>query len=312
MKVLDVYDAMPEEFRDALGQAGVTDLAVHDDGQAYITRLGGETEIGNKAKHVPLMLCLAASHRGHVINSSTPSLSCDLPNGERLTGWRPEVGGAWSVVIRVPMRKRPTWEDMIGYGTVTRAMADWIEEKVGQGASIGIVGEQGCGKTHLLSTILGSPHLESKVCALIETVQELMGPKKCKRIIIGPHCSFNEARALLMRTSSKVCIMGEARTPQEMAEVMTTSGTGHQSFTTFHAKNISEAPHRVEDLLRQGGYTQSKEDIHGAIARNFDFFIFMQQQEGGKRVVTDIASLEMKGGIAVRKEVEGLNKRGEL
>lgn len=304
--MLNVYDVMPKAFKDALSEPYVTDLAMHDNGHGYITRFTGDTDIGDIRGYVPLMLCLAASHEGKVINSQKPELQCKLPNGERLTGWRPEVGGRYNVTIRVPMKRRLSWDEMVSFGTLSYEVVDWIEKKIGEKASIALVGEMSSGKTHFLSTMLGSTHLSSKVCAKIETVEELIGPDKCKTLLISDSLSFEKARELLMRATAKVVIMGEARTPEEMAEVMTTAGSGHQSFTTFHAKGISEAPYRIEDLLRRGGYTHSREDIHGNIARNFDYFIFMRQQEDGKRVVADIASLEMKDGVAVRKSVDGI------
>lgn len=301
--MLSVYDVMPQEFRDGLNDSMVTDLAIRDSGVGYVTGFGKHQEVGNQADNVEAMLCLAAYHAGTVINEEHPTFEGRLPNGERVVGKRPEVGGHWTITIRRPIGRRLTWRELIEYGTLTEETADWLESQVAEGKSGIIVGGMGSGKTTLLNTLLGSSSLAAKVTVKLEAVEEIIGPPICTTYLIGPHCSMKTAREKALRESAKVFIVGEARGGEEMKEVLTTMGTGHQSFTTLHADNLDEAPARIEDMLRQTTDNRTQEQIHEAIVRNVDFCVFMKEAERGVRVVSDVALLKMENGKAVKVPV---------
>ncbi len=309
---LTVYDAMPKEFRDALGDELVTDVAVRDNGHGYITRMGKFIDIGYQADKVELILCLAASSpldesesdQGKVINEETPSIECSLPNGERLVGKRPEVGGKWTVTIRSPMGRRLTWEEQIGFGTVTRKQADFIEEAVARGDTIFVVGPMNSGKSTLLNTMLGSTALSGKVVVKIEKgVSELIGTAMSTTYVVGENCSIENAQGKSLRESGDVFIFAEARSGEDMDEVMTTVGTGHQSFTTLHADSANDLPFRIEKLLRKNGDSSKREEIHEDIARDVDLCVFIEKMDDGKRIVTDIATFVMQDGRAVARSV---------
>lgn len=302
--MLTAYDVMPAKFQKALDDEYVTDLAVPDSGHGFITRYGGHENIGQQAHTVQITLCLAANDAGLVINDENPTLECRLPNGERLTGKTPKAGPTWTVKIRIPKHRRLTWDEQIGFKTVTKDMAEWIDSQVGAGKTIAILGGMGSGKTHMLSTILGSSHLNKKVTVKLEAVEEIIGPEMCTTYLISPLCPFATAREKALRENAKVVIMGEARGPAEMNEVITTVGAGQQSFTTFHAKSVEDAPHRITKLLMDYGCRLSREEIHEDIVRNIDVFIYMKEMEDGRRIIADVAKLEMKGGIAVRKQID--------
>lgn len=306
---LDVYSVMPHKFQTARLEDLVTDLAIRDNGHGYITKIGKFTDIGNVSEYVEPILCLAAFASNNVINSEKPTLECQLPEGERLNGKRPEAGTSWTVTIRIPMRRRLTWDEQIAFGTVTEEQAEWIEKQIFAGKTIFVVGEQNSGKTTLLNTMLGSQHLDDKVVVKIEkSVAEIFPTKMCTTYVVNELCSHGESQEKSLRESGDVFIFTEARTGVDMNSVMTTVGTGHQSFTTIHAGNINDVPRRIESLLRDNGNQTPREQIHTDIAEDIDYFIFIEKREDGKRVVTDIASLEMKGGNAVRKEVCELEK----
>lgn len=303
--MISVYDAMPKEFQEARNQDLVTDLAIRDNGHGYITKIGKFIDIGYQADRVPMILCLAANSSGNVINEEQPTLECQLPDGERLNGKRPEAGTGWTVTIRIPMKRRLTWDEQIRFGTVTEAQAKWIESRVRHGDTIFVIGAQNSGKTTLLNTITGSTYFDEKVVVKIEkNVAEIMPTKMCTTYVVNKFLGHQEAQEKALRESGEVSIFTEARTGEDMKAVLTTSGSGHQSFTTLHAHSITDVPRRIESLLRDNGSTAEREQIHSDIVDSVDFFIFIKKTEEGRRVVTDIAALEMKGGVAVRKSID--------
>ena len=307
--MIDVYSVMPFEFQEARLQDMVTDLAIRDNGHGYITKIGKFTDIGNVSEYVEPILCLAAFASNKVINREKPTLECQLPEGERLNGKRPEAGINWTVTIRIPMKRRLTWEEQIAFGTVSSRQAEWIDKQIGLGKTIFVVGAQNSGKTTFLNTMLGSSYFDNKVLVKIEkSVAEILPTKMCTTYVVNEKFSHAEAQEKALRESGEVFTFTEARTGEDMNAVMTTVGSGHQSFTTIHAGNINDVPRRIESLLRDNGNQAPREQIHTDIAEDIDYFIFIEKREDGKRVVTDIASLEMKGGNAVRKVVCELEK----
>lgn len=302
--MLTVYNVMPQEFQIARHQDLVTDLAVRENGHGYITRIGKFTDIGNVVEYVEPILCLSADAAGKVVNMDSPTLECQLPDGERLNGKRPEAGMGWTVTIRIPMRRRLTWEEQVNFGTLSEKQAKWIDQQVRKGKTVFIVGEQNSGKTTLLNTILGTTYLDNKVLVKIEkSVAEILPTKMCTTYVVNDSCSHAEAQEKSLRESGEVFTFTEARTGEDMRAVMTTVGSGHQSFTTIHAKSIDDVPRRIESLLRETGSTATREQIHADIAADIDIFILIEKGAEGQRIITDIASLEMLDGVAVRKAV---------
>lgn len=308
--MLTVYSVMPKEFQEARNRDLVTDLAIRDNGHGYITRIGEFTDIGNVVHYVEPILCLAADSAqgddcdGEVINEDNPTLECQLPDGERLNGKRPEAGGHWTVTIRIPMKRRLTWDEQVKFGTVTELQAKWIDEQIHYGKTIFIVGKQNTGKTTFLNTMLGSSYLDNKVLVKIEkSVAEILPTRMCTTYVVSNKCSHEEAQEKALRESGEVFTFTEARTGEDMRAVMTTVSSGHQSFTTVHAGSVEDVPRRIESLLRETGSSATREQIHLDIISDIDFFVFIEKKENGKRIVTDIASLEMKDGVAVRKAV---------
>lgn len=302
--MLNVYDVMPEKFQKARLEDLVTDLAIRDNGHGYITKIGKFVDIGFQADKVPLILCLAAHSAGKVINEETPTLECQLPEGERLNGKRPEAGTQWTVTIRIPMKRRLTWEEQIKFGTVTEEQALLIDNMVAAGKTIFVIGAQNSGKTTLLNTMLGSPFLNEKVVVKIEkSVAEIFPTNMCTTYVVNDRCNHDEAQEKSLRESGEIFIFTEARTGKDMESVLTTLGSGHQSFTTLHAHSISDVPRRIESLLRSNGNSSPRETIHEDITKDIDYLIFIKKVTDGKRIVTDIASLEMKEGVAVRKNL---------
>jgi pilus assembly protein CpaF len=296
---------MPDAFREALSQDLVTDLAIRDNGHGFITKIGAYIDIGDVSEHVEPMLALAANDAGTVINDECPALECQLPNGERLVGKRPEIGLNWTTTIRVPMKRRLTWNEQIGFGTVRERQAEWIERQVSNGKTIFVVGQQNSGKSTLLNTILGSQHFDDKVVVKIEKrVAEIMPTKMCTTYVVNESCTFFQAQEKGLRESGDAFILTEARSGEDMVAVASVLRTRHPSFTTLHAAAIEDVPFTIETMLREAGDTSPRQFIHENIVRTIDYFILIEKKEEGYRVVTDIARLIMRDGVAVREEVE--------
>jgi len=157
--------------------------------------------------------------------------------------------------VRVPGGSPPDFDALVGGGLCGQLTARWLSNEVRGGRNLLVTGGTGCGKTTLLSAMLGLVPHEERILT-IEDVAELR--------IAHPHVVALEARqanaegagevpldrllreALRMRPDR--IVLGECR-GAEISTLLTALNTGHDGGAgTLHASRLAEVPARLEAL----------------------------------------------------------------
>lgn len=236
---------------------------------------------------------------GRTIDSSNPMVDSRLNDGSRINAVIPPLCVNGPVItIRKFKRNMTTMDDLVGVGTLTPKMAQFLQAAVEGKLNIIICGGTGSGKTTLLNILSGFIG-DSERIVTIEDAAEL---KLEQTHVLGletrnvNYSSESEVtirdlviNALRMRPDR--IIVGECR-GKEAFDMLQAMNTGHDgSLTTMHANGVADALNRLETLVLMSGIDIPIKAIREYIEKAINLVINIQRMSDGKRKVTNISEV---------------------
>ncbi|HVW25515.1 MAG TPA: ATPase, T2SS/T4P/T4SS family [Polyangiaceae bacterium] len=245
---------------------------------------------------------------GRRIDESTPLVDARLRDGSRVNAVIPPLALRGPCITIRKFTKEPLrMGDLERFGSVTQAMARFLERSVKVRRNIVISGGTGSGKTTLLNVLSAAIPAHERVVT-IEDAAELQ--------LAQPHVVSLEARppnlegkgeysirdlvknALRMRPDR--IVVGECR-GGEAIDMLQAMNTGHEgSLTTTHANSPREAVARIETLCLMAGLDLPIRAIRQQIAASVHLIVQQTRFSDGSRRVSSIA------------EVVGIEDSGEV
>ena len=264
----------------------------------------------NSEQHILEVIDRIVAPLGRRIDESSPMVDARLPDGSRVNAViRPLALDGPILTIR-RFRKAPfTAEDLVGSGTVTRQMMEFLAASVKSKLNILVSGGTGSGKTTTLNVLAAFiPHNERIVT--IEDAAEL------RFYHTHPHVVRMEARpsniegtgaipirqlvrnALRMRPNR--IVVGEVR-GEEALDMLQAMNTGHEgSLTTLHANSTGDAFSRLETMVMQGGINLPLPAIRSQVISALNLVLQQDRLVDNTRRVSAIS------------EVLGVDGKGEI
>jgi pilus assembly protein CpaF len=229
------------------------------------------------------------------------------------------------VTIRKFSKKPYTGEDLVGFGTMTHEMMEFLKGCVAAKLNILVSGGTGSGKTTTLNVLSSFiPHDERIVT--IEDAAELQ--------LQQDHIVTLESRppniegkgeigirqlvrnALRMRPDR--IVVGEVR-GGEALDMLQAMNTGHEgSLTTAHTNNPRDAIARLETMVLMAGTDLPIKAIREQIASAIDLIVHQSRLRDGTRRVTYVTEIQgMEGDTIVlqdlfRFEQKGISQDGKV
>ncbi len=290
-----------------LEDSTVTEIMVNQPAKVYVERDGRLEQSGVRFRdedHLRHTIDRIVAPLGRRIDEASPMVDARLPDGSRVNAILPPLAlEGPALTIRKFSRQPFTLERLVGLGTISQAMADFLFESVQEKVSILISGGTGAGKTSTLNA-LGRciPHEERLIT--IEDAAELQ--------LNRPHRVALEARppnlegkgevtirslvrnALRMRPDR--IIVGEVR-GGEAFDMLQAMNTGHHgSLTTLHANSPRDALTRLESMVLMAGYDLPLAAIRRMILGAVRLILQQDRLSDGQRVITAICRLESSQG----------------
>jgi pilus assembly protein CpaF len=236
---------------------------------------------------------------GRRIDVSSPMADARLPDGSRVNAVIPPISLKGSLLSIRKFRKDPiSLDDLIGFGSLTPEMGQFLTSLVKSKLNLIISGGTGSGKTTLLNA-LACFIPENERIITIEDMAEL-------RIPHG-HVAGMEARpanvegkgeitirhlvrnALRMRPDR--IIVGEVR-GAEAFDMLQAMNTGHEgSLTTVHANSPNDALRRLEAMVMMSSAELPSSIIREYIVGAIDFIVQIGRLPDGQRKMLSIAEM---------------------
>jgi pilus assembly protein CpaF len=233
------------------------------------------------------------------VDESSPMVDARLQDGSRVNAIIPPLAiSGPTLTIRKFSTDPFTVDDLIGFGSVTRNMADFMALCVEQRKNILVSGGTGSGKTTLLNVLSNFIPTTERIIT-IEDAAELK--------LIQPHVVSLESKPAniegkgaipirdLVKNSLRMrpdrIVVGECR-GGEALDMLQAMNTGHDgSLTTLHANTTKDAVNRLETLVLMAGMDLPSRAIREQIASAIHVIIQQARLSDGTRKIITISEI---------------------
>lgn len=248
-------------------------------------------------------------------STASPTLHLRLDDGSRLTAM------AWvtprpCLVIRRHRVREVTLDEMVAWGSMSRAVAQFLGAAIRAGRNLIVTGPQNSGKTTLLRALAAEfPPMER--FATVEREYELHLHELTERhprvVAMEARVGSSERDASgrasgevtlsdlvvdALRMNVRRVIVGEVRGP-EVVPMLNAMSVGDGSMCTLHARSAAKALDRIVTLCLEQGAGMTDTFAYRAAADGIDFIVHLSMrhdaQRGGARERFVAEVLEVDG-----------------
>jgi pilus assembly protein CpaF len=262
--------------------------------------------------HVMQVIHRIVSPLGRVIDADHPAVDARLPDGSRVNAVIPPVAiDGPSITIRKFSRERLNVARMIDYGSLTQAMADFLQACVVARLNILISGGTGSGKTTTLNALSSYIPEEERIVTIEDAAELQLNQEHVVRLETkapNPDGAGGMSIRELVRNSLRMrperIVVGEVR-GGEALDMLQAMNTGHDgSLTTLHANTPRDAISRLETMTLMSGLDLPIRVVREQIASAIDLIVQQSRLRDGSRKVTQITEVAgMEGDTIVLTDV---------
>lgn len=264
---------------------------------------------------------------GRRIDERTPYVDARLPDGSRVNAIiEPLSIDGPALTIRKFPAERITDKDYVErFGSMTRAMMDFLKICVEQGLNIIISGGTGSGKTTLLNVMSSFIPANERIVTVEDAAELQLKQEHVVRLETRPANLEGTGEVTirdLIRNSLRMrpdrIVVGECRDGAAL-DMLAAMNTGHDgSMTTVHANTPREAVSRLETLCLMAGMDLPAKAIREQVAGAVQLIIQISRLSDGSRKLMSITEVVgMQGDTVTLQEIfrfkeEGFDKNRKI
>ena len=312
-----------------LQDSTVNEIMVNGPRQVYVERKGKLELTGvtfYDDAHVLHIIEKIVAPLGRRIDESQPMVDARLPDGSRVNAIIPPLSLNGPILTIRKFSKVPFgMEDLVGFGTLTTEMAEFINACVKARLNVIVSGGTGSGKTTTLGVISAFIPEDERIIT-IEDAAELQ-LRQSHVVTLETRPANIEGKGAIMirdlvrnalRMRPERIIVGEVRSGEAL-DMLQAMNTGHDgSLTTGHANTPRDMLSRLETMVLMAGMDLPVRAIREQISSALDVIVQQSRLRDGSRKLTHITEvLGMEGDVIVlqdiyRFEQTGIDKQGKV
>jgi pilus assembly protein CpaF len=288
-------------LEDLLALPTVSEIMVVDADRIYIEK-GGRLENSGRRflsdEVTEAIIDRIVSLAGRSIDRSRPMVDARLADGSRVNAVIPPIAasGPCLTIRKFPVR-RLTIGDLLRFGSLTSAVAAFLEAAVRSRCNIVVSGGTGTGKTSLLNCLSEFIPDHERIVTIEDTVElrlhkshvVQLETKPANREGAGGYAIRDLVRNALRMRPDRV-VVGECR-GGEALDMLQAMNTGHDgSLTTIHANSAEDVTLRLEVMVQMAADLPVT-SIHRQIATAVDLIVQATRLRDGRRVVSQVAEV---------------------
>lgn len=236
---------------------------------------------------------------GRRIDESSPMVDARLKDGSRVNAIIPPLAlKGPCLTIRKFARRKLTASDLVDYGSLSPAMAEFLQVCVEARKNIIVSGGTGSGKTTLLNILSNFIPFTERVITIEDAAELKLHHEHLISLEARPsnvegkgavHIRDLVRNTLRMRPDR--IVVGECR-GAEALDMLQAMNTGHEgSLTTLHANTVRDALARLETMVLMAGMELPLVAIREQVSSAVDIVIQQSRFSCGSRIVTHIAEI---------------------
>jgi pilus assembly protein CpaF len=256
---------------------------------------------------------------GRRIDFDSPTVDARLPDGSRVNAVIAPVAidGA-SITIRKFKKDKLTVQQLVEYGSMTKAMGEFLRACVISRLNIIVSGGTGSGKTTLLNVLSGFIPENERIVTIEDAAELQLQQEHVVRLETKSPNTDGKGQVTirdLVRNSLRMrpdrIIVGECR-GGETLDMLQAMNTGHDgSLTTLHANTPRDALSRTETMVMMSGMDLPLKVVRQQVSSAIDLIVQQTRLKDGSRKVTAITEVAgMEGDTIVLTDIFKFEQTG--
>ncbi len=285
-----------------LQDSEVTEILVNGPDKIFYEKHGKLIESQthfNDDDHVMEVIQFILKPLGLVANESHPIVDARLEDGSRVHVVIPPIALTGpTITIRKTIIRQPSLDDLLGYGTATQPMFDFLKACVASRLSIVVSGGTGSGKTTILNRFSDFIPDEERIITVERESELQLKHNHVVRLESRPpnlegkgEVSIAELMVQVARMRPERIILSEARS-SEVMHLVQLINTGHDgAMFSIHANNPRDALNRMEVMCTMAGLQIPVLNIRQDLASAIDIIVQQQRLRDGSRKILNITEV---------------------
>lgn len=296
-----------------LADPAVDEVMVNGGGAVYVerggrlestdVRFGGQAELMHAIERILAPL-------GRRVDEASPLCDARLADGSRVNVVIPPLSlDGPCLTIRRFRARGFSLDDLVGNGTLSLPLADFLASCVRARASVLVSGGTGSGKTTTLNALSGAIPEGERIVTIEDAAELRLRQGHVVRLEARPPSLEGRGEVTIrqlvrnaLRMRPDRIVVGEVR-GSETLDMLTALNTGHDgSLTTVHANAPEDALRRLETLALMAGVGLPHAAVREQVASALDLVVHQVRLPSGERRVESVAEVvRVAGGAGVRE-----------
>jgi pilus assembly protein CpaF len=300
----------------------ITEIMVNGSQKIYIEREGRIERTSYKFEsdeHVMRIVDRIVAPLGRRVDESQPYVDARLPDGSRVNVIIPPLAIQGPVItIRLFSKVPYTMEDLIGFGTMTPEIAEFLEICVQSRLNVVISGGTGSGKTTTLNVLSGYIPNDERIVT-IENAAELQLQQdhvislesRMANIEGKGEVTIRDLVVNSLRMRPDRIVVGEVRSGEAL-DMLQAMNTGHDgSLTTCHSNGPRDTLSRLETMVLMAGTDLPHRAIREQVSSALNMIVHQERLRDGSRKLVNITEVQgMEGNIIVLQDLFTFEQTG--
>ncbi len=307
----------------------ITEIMVNGPKDVFVERRGkiepAEVEFEDQ-QHVQKIIERIVSPLGRRCDEASPMVDARLPDGSRVNAVISPVAlrGPYITIRRFSATPLEI-SDLVRFGSLSYAMASFLEAAVKGKANIIVSGGTGSGKTTLLNVLSGYIPEDERIVTIEDAAELKLTQTHVVPMEARPANAEGAGRITIrdlvvnaLRMRPDRIIVGEVRSGEAL-DMLQAMNTGHEgSLTTAHANAPRDALSRLETMCLMSGMELPLSAIRVQIASAIDIIVQQSRFRDGSRKVTSISEVVgMEGDVITLQDIfvfksDGMSAGGKI
>jgi pilus assembly protein CpaF len=300
----------------------VTEIMVNNHREIFIER-GGRifpTDVQFASEmHLRRILDKIVAQVGRRVDESSAMVDARLPDGSRVNAIIPPLSlNGPAMTIRKFAQRRLEMHDLVGLGTISEEMGDFLGLCVKARLNVLVSGGTGSGKTTFLNVLSSFIPDDERIITIEDAAELKLDQRHWLRLESRPanvegtgQVTIRDLLRNALRMRPDRIVVGEVR-GAEALDMLQAMNTGHDgSLSTVHCNSPRDALSRVETMVLMAGFDLPLRAIREQVASALNLIVHLERLHDGSRKVVRVTEVQrMEGDQVTLQDLFAFNVHG--